>query len=200
MASVWAIIDADIRDDSLATDPGANGNEAGVDTAERADQEEDESSHRLQLTESAREWIRATVLGGIDRYCEREGKRMYVDKSLDSVFALDVVKQVFPDVRCILAFRHVMDTIASGIEASPWGFQAYGYAPYVQSNPGNSVAALGSYWLHHVTQALEWERRNPDACLRVRYEDLVAQPDVKVQEIQRFLGSSVVLVGISPAW
>ncbi len=52
-----------------------------------------------------------------------------------------------------------MDTVASGIEASPWGFQAYGYAPYVQASPHNSVAALANYWLAHVTAAIEWEEK-----------------------------------------
>jgi hypothetical protein len=116
------------------------------------------------------------MLAAIRNYCYRKNKRLYVDKSLDSVYYLELVRLLFPNMKCILAVRHVMDTIASGIEASPWGFQAYGYAPYVQRFPGNSVAALASYWLDHVTQALEWEKQHPKLCLRVRYEDLVTSP------------------------
>jgi hypothetical protein len=88
----------------------------------------------------------------------------------------------------VLVFRHVMDTVASGIEASPWGFNAYGYAPYVQTTPGNTVAALASYWLDHVTMALNWEKEHPDVCHRVMYEDLVLRPDETIGGIQRFLG------------
>jgi hypothetical protein len=122
------------------------------------------------------------------RYTERHGKRLYIDKSLDSVHYLPLVRELFPRVRCLLAFRHVMDTVASGLEASPWGFQAYGYAPYVQASPGNSVAALAHYWLAHVTAALSWEEEHPDRCHRVRYEDLVLQPEETASGILRFLG------------
>jgi hypothetical protein len=81
-----------------------------------------------------------------------------------------------------------MDTVASGIEASPWGFRGYGYAPYVQASPDNSVAALASYWLDHVDRALRWEREHPQSCYRVRYEDLVLRPEDTVGAILRFLG------------
>jgi hypothetical protein len=88
----------------------------------------------------------------------------------------------------VLVFRHPMDTVASGVEASPWGFQAYGYVPYVQSSPGNAVAALASYWFDHVRGALDWEAQHPDICHRVRYEDLVLMPEETVRSVQCFLG------------
>jgi hypothetical protein len=111
-----------------------------------------------------------------------------VDKSLDSVFNLNLVQELFPSARYVLLYRHVMDTVASGIEASPWGFQAYGYGPYVQASPQNSVAALANYWLAHVTAALAWEETHADSCLRVRYEDLVQDPADVLRDVFRFLG------------
>ncbi len=120
-------------------------------------------------------------------YCRQGGKRIYCDKSLDSVHHLKLVQVLFPEVRMVLLFRHVMDTVASGLEASPWGFQAYGYAPYVQASPGNAVLALASYWLDHVRRALSWEKEHPEICHRVRYEDLVLAPEATVSGIQRFL-------------
>ncbi len=122
------------------------------------------------------------------RYCDREGKQIYLDKSLDSPFYLNLVESVFPGVRCILIFRHVMDTIASGLEASPWGFQGYGYLPYVQRNPTNFVASLASYWLDHVSPVLVWERDHPSQCVRIRYEDLVTSPADTIARVQEFLG------------
>ncbi len=139
------------------------------------------------LPESTRLWIRDAMLKPMREYCDCGRKRLYIDKSLDSVFYLELVRQVFPDLRCVLTVRHVMDTIASGIEASPWGFNAYGYGPYVQSSPGNTVVALARYWLDHVEQALAWEKNHSEACHRVRYEDLVLQPEATVSELQRFL-------------
>ncbi|MGH2904202.1 MAG: sulfotransferase [Solirubrobacteraceae bacterium] len=140
-----------------------------------------------ELPGDARDWIRESVRTPMRRYTARADKRLYVDKSLDSVFHLELVRELFPEARFVLLFRHVMDTVASGIEASPWGFQAYGYGPYVQASPHNSVAALANYWLAHVTAALAWEEKHQDCCHRLRYEDLVLRPEETVGGVLRFL-------------
>lgn len=194
MARVWAMIDADAGSltapgvDPGQPDPvGHDGQTAPPDAKGGAEQEP-----RVALVpvipDEARDWIRAAIATAMRSYCDPRDKRLYVDKSLDSVYHLGFVQQVFPDARYVLAFRHVMDTIASGIEASPWGFHAYGYAPYVQASPGNSVAALARYWLDHVDAALAWEEQHPEACIRVRYEDLVANPEQTMLNVQAFLG------------
>jgi hypothetical protein len=190
MAGVWMTVDADVIGDRRGKDPGTPLPEQVGDTAygdngtPERDRREDTMS---DLPPEARDWIRRAVHEPMLRYAVRGGKRIYVDKSLDSVHHLRLVSQLFPSVRCVLAFRHVMDTVASGIEASPWCFQAYGYAPYVHASPGNSVAALASYWLAHVTAALKWEEEHSGSCHRVRYEDLVLRPEESVRRILRFL-------------
>lgn len=207
MARVWATVDADIREDAVATDPGQPEPEMievrVVNPPVGPPGEDDQAplaSPAGRVPEPARQWIRTTALAAMRRYCEREHKQLYVDKSLDSVRWLGLVRELFPDVRCVLAFRHVMDTVASGIEASPWGFHAYGYGPYVQASPGNTVAALARYWIDHVSQALEWEEQHPDMCMRVRYEDLVAHPEATVTSVQDFLGVAEDLTVLSQAF
>lgn len=154
----------------------------------------------LSISSEASDWIRSTVRTVTERYCAPRGKRVYVDKSLDSVFHLPVVSQLLPEIRVVMIFRHVMDTVASGIEASPWGFRGYGYAPYVAASPGNAVAALASYWLDHVARALKWAEERPEACYRVRYEDLVLRPKETVANIQRFLGVTMDLTVLDTAF
>jgi hypothetical protein len=80
-----------------------------------------------------------------------------------------------------------MDTIASGVEASPWGFNAFGYAPFVYSSPDNTVMALARYWEMQVSLALAWQASNPQSCIRVRYEDLVRNPEATLTEVFRFV-------------
>ncbi len=191
MAAVWTTVDADVSGDRTPKDPGIAASEQLGDPryadndARKRERPEDAFS---DLPDEARDWIRWAVRAPMVRYAGRGGKRIYVDKSLDSVHHLQLVSDLFPSMRCVLAFRHVMDTVASGIEASPWGFQAYGYAPYVQMSPGNSVAALASYWLAHVMAALKWEDEHPETSHRVRYEDLVLCPEETVGGVLRFLG------------
>jgi hypothetical protein len=194
MAAVWMTINADERGGNRRL--VGHGADADKLPASRLGEQATASpaansasnGTRLELPNDAREWVRTAVSAAMTRYCAASGKRVYVDKSLDSVQHLRVVRVVEPETRYILVFRHVMDTIASGIEASPWGFNAYGYAPYVQASPGNLVAALGNYWLRHVEQALAWEQEHPEMCHRVRYEDLVRGPEAVVADVCSFLG------------
>ena len=151
MARVWTTIDADFVDEAPTGDPGqvpadvGGGQQRPPQDHNQNQSTPGEAPASTPLPDATRKWIRVTTDSAMRRYCDRAHKSLYVDKSLDSVFHLDLVRQVYPDLRCILAFRHVMDTIASGVEAQPWGFQAYGYAPYVQASPGNTVAALAHY-------------------------------------------------------
>lgn len=197
MVRVWATVNADDLGGSERRDPGRAQNNGEVPTRwDQAAQGEDGEGERAQgvqagapdLPPGASDWIVPPIVRVMAQYCGRGGKRLYCDKSLDSVRYLPLVRELFPDVRVVLLFRHVMDTVASGIEASPWGFQAYGYAPYVQASPGNTVAALASYWLDHVSEALGWEKQHPESCHRVRYEDLVLAPEETMTALQRFLG------------
>jgi hypothetical protein len=194
MAQVWSTVHADDPTLQPGHDPGApaRGEEAVTKWGEPhegpADRGADESA--VNLPPAVREWVVNTVRAPMDAYCRARGKRIYCDKSLDSVRHLPVVRELFPDVKVLLIFRHVMDTVASGLEASPWGFNAYGYGPYVQVSPGNSVAALANYWLDHVDQALNWEQRHGGHCHRVTYEELVLRPEETVAEILRFLDVS----------
>lgn len=188
MAGVWMTVEADVIG-RRGEDPGAGNEEAEQGLGVLKDG--GAGPRRVpfdELPSEARDWIRGSVQRPMRRYTSRVGKRMYVDKSLDSVFHLELVRELFPEARYVLLFRHVMDAVASGIEASPWGFQAYGYGPYVQASPHNSVAALANYWLAHVTAALAWEEKHPDCCRRVRYEDLTLQPEQTMSGVLSFLG------------
>jgi hypothetical protein len=198
MVQVWSMVHADGLGRSQ-DDPGATAEDAAALTRWEEPPRslaEDEERQALapvaprerELPEATRRWVRDAVRVPMREYCGQGRKRLYCDKSLDSVHHLELVRGVFPEVRVVLVFRHVMDTIASGIEASPWGFQAYGYTPYVRASPGNAVAALAAYWLDHVTQALSWEEEHPASCHRVRYEDLVLAPETILAGIERFLG------------
>jgi hypothetical protein len=81
-----------------------------------------------------------------------------------------------------------MDMIASGIEACPWGLNGYGFDSYAASSPGKDVLALARYWADHAQQIRAVEQRFPPECHRVRYEDLVDDPEAVADGVFRFLG------------
>jgi protein-tyrosine sulfotransferase len=121
-------------------------------------------------------------------YLDKRGKRRWCDKSLDSHMFADLMIQLYPDAKFICLYRHCMDVIASGVESCPWGLTRFGFDPFVAQSPGNSVAAIGSYWLATVQTIMAFEERHPDACHRVRYEDLVTGPEEMAARIFSFLG------------
>jgi hypothetical protein len=140
--------------------------------------------------------IRAAVRAAVDRaygnYLSQRGKQRWCDKSLDSHMHAELMAQVYPGAKFICLFRHCMDVIASGVEACPWGLQRYGFDPFVAQHPGNSVAALGSYWLSCAQAILLFADDHPGSCHQVRYEDLVTAPEPTVAGILSFLGEQQV--------
>jgi protein-tyrosine sulfotransferase len=140
--------------------------------------------------------IRATVRAAVDRaygpYLAHRGKQRWCDKSLDSYMHAELMAQVYPEAKFICLFRHCMDVIASGVEACPWGLQRYGFDPFVAQHPGNSVAAVGSYWLSCAQAILSFGEDHPGSCHQVRYEDLVTAPEETVAGILSFLGEQQV--------
>jgi protein-tyrosine sulfotransferase len=147
---------------------------------------------------SADAGISAPVAAGLRRsldpmmtsYLQRRGKRRYCDKSLGAAQHAGLLLKIWPQARFICLYRHPMDVIASGIEASPWGLTSYGFEPYIGSPPDNNVAALARYWLDYTTSIVAAEEHCTDRCLPVRYEDLVTDPDAQIARIFEFIGAT----------
>jgi hypothetical protein len=136
--------------------------------------------------------VRDTVDGVYGRYLRRRGKRRWCDKSLGSHHEAELAALLYPEARFICLYRHCMDVIASGVEATPWGLHRFGFDSFGARYPGNSVTAVGSYWLATVRSIMAFEESRPGACHRVRYEDLVTAPEKTAAAIFAFLGETPV--------
>ena len=121
-------------------------------------------------------------------YLRRRGKRRFCDKSLGSAQQAALLTRIFPGARFICLYRHPMDVIASGIEACPWGLNGFGFDAYAAMSPGNTVQALAQFWADNMAAIVGVEEAFPDRCHRVRYEDMVANPEAVADGIFRFLG------------
>jgi protein-tyrosine sulfotransferase len=133
--------------------------------------------------------VRAVIDDAFGHYLQHRGKRRWCDKSLDSYQFADLLAELYPEAKFLCLYRHCMDVIASGVETCPWGLHRYGFDQFVAMNPGNSVAAIGSYWLSCVQEIMAFEEKNPGSCHRVRYEDLVTAPEETAAAIFSFLGA-----------
>jgi hypothetical protein len=121
-------------------------------------------------------------------YLARRDKRLFCDKSLGSARTADLLVQIYPDTKFVCLYRHPMDVIRSGLDACPWGLNGYGFDQYIVGSPGNAVLALARYWLDNATLISGVEERYPDRCHRVRYEDLVADPEGVMTDVYAFIG------------
>ena len=141
-----------------------------------------------QVPEGAVQGIRRMLDEMTGSYLERRGKRVFCDKSLGSARYADLLRQLYPRARFICLYRHPMDMIRSGLEACPFGLNGYGFDQYIGGSPGNSVLALARYWLDNATMIAAAEDEYPQLCHRIRYEDLVEDPDGMMREVYAFLG------------
>jgi protein-tyrosine sulfotransferase len=131
------------------------------------------SDERLR-SDRARALTRLVADGLLGDYAKAQRKSRWCDKSLSTAEHAPMVAEVFPDATFICLVRESTDTIASLLEASPFGFPAFGLEPYIRASPGNLVTALGAYWADKTEAVCRFEATGHPRTLRIRYEDLVA--------------------------
>lgn len=141
-----------------------------------------------EIPDAAIAGVRETMDRMTGSYLARRGKKRYCDKSLGTARFAYLMQRIWPDAAFICLFRHPMDVIASGMEACPWGLNGYGFDPYIAETPGNSVFALARFWADNTSTILAAEQEYGDRCHRVRYEDLVSNPQAVADSLYEFLG------------
>jgi hypothetical protein len=141
-----------------------------------------------EIPDAAIAGVRETMDRMTGSYLARRGKKRYCDKSLGTARFGYLMTRIWPETKFICLFRHPMDVIASGMEACPWGLNGYGFDPYIAETPGNAVFALARFWVDNAATILAAEEEYNERCHRVRYEDMVADPQAVADEIFDFLG------------
>jgi Sulfotransferase family len=147
----------------------------------------DSDAGPVEFAEPVIEGLRQSLNPMIESYLAKRGKTRYCDKSLGGAAHADLLLKVWPEARFICLYRHPMDMIRSGLDASPWGLVGYGFDNYAGGS-ANNLAALTRYWADYTAAIVETEDEFKDRCLRVRYEDLVTEPEVEIKRIFDFLG------------
>jgi hypothetical protein len=114
-------------------------------------------------------------------------KRRWADKTAFNILVFERLAQLFPDAQFIHLVRDGRDVAASLLERkwrSPTG------ALFEQCA---SVTGAARYWSAIVTRGLAAEKvlSSSSRILRVRYEDLAADPADTLQSVCRFLGEEV---------
>lgn len=137
---------------------------------------------------------RRMVSALMDGYAARKGKRLWCEKTPRNIAYLDALHEIFPDAKFICLHRNCMDVVHSCMEASRIGFFV-DIAYYARAIPStlsrNAVGHAGVFadsWADKTGKLLAFEREHPEKCFRVKYEELVADPERIVEPMFEFLG------------
>jgi hypothetical protein len=115
------------------------------------------------------------------------GASVYCDKSLSTVDHLATISRCYPRATLIFLYRYPLDMIASGLEASKWGFNAFGFPPFIAATPGNFVAGLANYWIDRVSKMVAFESTCELPHARLYYELLCDDPKGTLEQLFDFL-------------
>jgi hypothetical protein len=131
---------------------------------------------------------RALASSIITSLLAREGKWRWCEISVASTQVMETFLRVYPGTTFICLYRDCPGVIRATLDASPWGIADPVFVPFTRAYPASTVAALTAYWVTHTTSVLEFEHAHPQACLRVRFEDLIAAQPETTARISSFLG------------
>jgi hypothetical protein len=144
--------------------------------------EDDEPLTRLALAS-----VRALATGMLTTITARVGVPRWCETVTVEPDSAQTFLELFPGTRFICVHRACPDVIFAITRASPWGLADRGFAAYAVTHPASTVAALAAWWADYAGALVGFEQAHPQACLRVRYEDLVAEPDATTAAIRAFL-------------
>lgn len=137
------------------------------------------------------EEVRRVVLRIMEPYARARGKRVWCEKASGDLSHVDLLTKVFPDAQYLCLHRNCMDVVHSCVERYQLGYDAWA-APYVQRHPGNFIAAMIESWNDNTARLIDFQRRHPERCVSLKYEDVVLQPD-------ETMGAVFPVLGLAPA-
>jgi hypothetical protein len=154
-----------------------------------------EERQDVPLSRLATASVRSMASAMLAAIAARTGGPRWCEVTTPEPEAAGLFLSLFPGTRFLCMQRAHQDVVYAITRASPWGVGA-GFAGYTATHPGSTVAALTAWWANHAGLILDFEQAHPEACLRVRYEDLVLDRSGTVAAIRAFLGLPQPVAGL----
>jgi hypothetical protein len=142
----------------------------------------------LPLSRLAAASIRSLAAALLTAILAPTGRSRWCETTIVQPGAAATFLELFPGTRFVCLHRSCPDVIYSIIQNSPWGLSRADFADFIEAHPGSTVAALAAYWTAHARRLLSFEEVHQRECLRVRYEDLVSDPEETTSILRDFLG------------
>lgn len=137
---------------------------------------------KAQVEEALARFIRSFF----DDYAIAQGKQRWAEKTPNYVDCLDELWDLFgPQAQFVLIVRHGLD-VAFSLADPHRHYPASD--PYLGPAQGDVRVAAGLFWADKNKKIESFRLRHPNACFRVRYEDLTADPFGAMPPLFEFLG------------
>lgn len=134
--------------------------------------------------------VRAAVRSHVDRimrgYAAGKGKLRWLDQSTSNVEQIDLLPEIFPDAQFICLHRNGLDVVQSLLNHYRLGFPG-SLGQRVALSPANIVEVLIDSWTDATQRLLEFEAAEASRCVRLTYEQLVADPSGTIGRVFAFL-------------
>jgi putative sterol carrier protein len=132
--------------------------------------------------------VRRVLNGIMQAHLRANGKSIFVEKWPGSSRFIDDYERVFPDAKYICLYRDPLDTIDSCIRTyGRLGFSG-ALSGSVSQRPRNLMLAMAFSWMEETRRLLGIEKRLPTRAIRVRYEDVVTDPEKSLPPLFASLG------------
>jgi sulfotransferase family protein len=132
--------------------------------------------------------IRSLIAMMLTTIAARTGRTRWCETATVHQDAAQTFLTLYPDSRFICLHRACDGVIRAALAARPWGLSGPAFAPYTAAYPASTVAAIAAYWTAYAGPLVAFEAAHPEACRRVRCEDLDAEPDATAGALTAFLG------------
>ncbi|HEY0552635.1 MAG TPA: sulfotransferase [Thermoanaerobaculia bacterium] len=134
--------------------------------------------------------VRASVSDSISRMiaeqAQRRGKSVWCEKAPPNIRHIDLLTSLYPEASYICLYRNHLDTIDSCIETSRYFFLPP-IIEHLTRHPESLFRAATEYWLDVTAKLIALERAGNFRTYRLRYEDLVKNPEKVLAGLFSFL-------------
>lgn len=121
-----------------------------------------------------------------EMYASLHGKVRWADKTPSYVDCLDFIERLYgPGCRFVLIYRHGLDAACSIARVGPREL-----LPHAEACGGDRYAGAARYWATQCGKMMDFQRRHPERCLEVRYEDLARDPEPTLRRVFAFVGEA----------
>lgn len=130
---------------------------------------------RSALDKSQPETYSEAVRAVFAAYAERDGKKLYGDKTPGSVTQIELLAELFPEAKFVHIIRDGRAVALSYLERPEWGPE--------------TMAEAANHWKNRVRRGRAAGRAiGSDRYIEVRYEDVVTDPEAVARKVCDFLG------------